>query len=185
MNVLIVTAGHSLFDAKGQLNSYLAYLTENYLGNHGYEVKFSDTTKHWDAEREVEKLLWADCIIYIVPIMWFNMPAPMVRWLNEVLIYKRTFVITDEYGEGGLLKANQFMIVTTSNMKRTDLGNCYVLRNTDHIDGVLQPLIMTSEYLNVRQQLPTFHADNVIAGDTQWIKEAYLAHLSARLPTIE
>lgn len=28
MNALIVTAGYSIFDAKGQLNSFLAYLTE-------------------------------------------------------------------------------------------------------------------------------------------------------------
>jgi len=184
MKVLIVSAGYSLFDAKGQLNSYLAFLTEEHLSSQGYEVKFSDTGKDWDARREVEKLLWADSIIYIMPIMWFNMPAPLVRWLDEVLIYKKTFVITDEYGEGGQLNADRFMIVTTSNMKRSDLGNCYVLRNSAHIDGVLQPLIMTNEYLSVRQQLPTFHADNVIAGDTRWIRDAYLNHLHEHLPAI-
>jgi len=29
--ILIVTAGYSIFDAKGQLNSFLAYLTETNL----------------------------------------------------------------------------------------------------------------------------------------------------------
>ena len=83
MKILIVTAGYSIFDAKGQLNGYLAYLTEQKLSGE-HEIKLSDTTKEWDVARELDKLLWADCIIYIMPIMWFNMPAPMVKWLGEV-----------------------------------------------------------------------------------------------------
>ncbi len=178
MKILIVTAGYSIFEAKGQLNGFLAYLTQKNLTERGHEIKVSDVVKDtWDVDREVEKLLWADTIIYITPIMWFNMPAPMVRWLDEVLLYEKTFVITDEYGEGGRVSANNFMIVTTSNLKKSDLGNGYVLNNASHIDDLLQPLIMTNTYLSVRNQIPTFHADNVIAGDTSWIQSAYENHL--------
>jgi len=180
MKTLVVTAGYSLFDAKGQLNSYLAYLTEKILTEKGHKIKISDTTKDtWDVDREVEKLLWAETIIYIMPIMWFNMPAPMVRWLDEVLLYGKTFLITDEYGEGGQVPANNFMIATTSNMKSSDLGKGFVLKEAPHIDDVLQPLIMTNNYLSIRNQIPTFHADNVIAGDTNWIESAYEKHLNA------
>lgn len=178
MKTLIVTAGYSIFDAKGQLNGFLAYLTEKNLAGKGHEVKFSDVTKNWNVDREVEKLLWADSIIYIMPIMWFNMPAPMVKWFDEVLVYNKTFVITDEYGEGGQIPANKFMIVTTSNMKASDIGNCFVLKDSQHIDDILQPLIMTNNYLSIREQIPTFHADNVIAGDTRWIEGAYEKHLN-------
>lgn len=178
MKILIVTAGYSIFDAKGQLNSFIAYLTEKNLTEKGHKVKVSDVTKDtWDTDREVEKLLWADTIVYVMPIMWFNMPAPMVKWFDEVLLYNKTFVITDEYGEGGQLPAENFMIVTTSNMKSSDLGKGFVLKNAPHIDDVLQPLIMTNNYLSVRNQIPTFHADNVIAGDTDWIEPAYIKHL--------
>lgn len=179
MNILIVTAGYSLFDAKGQLNGFLAYLTEKNLNAKAHTVKFSDTVKDYDVDREVEKLLWADTIIYIFPIMWFNMPAPMVKWLAEVLLYKKTFIITDEYGEGGQVPADNFMIVTTSNMKSSDLGKGFVMKNTPHIDGVLQPLIMTNQYLSVRNQLATFHAGDVIAGDTSVIEANYNQHLNA------
>jgi len=140
-------------------------------------VKFSDVTKDYDVDREVGKLLWAETIIYITPIMWFNMPAPMVKWLDEVLVYKKTFVITEEYGEGGQIPADNFMIVTTSNMKSSDLGKGFVMKDTPHIDGVLQPLIMTNNYLSIRSQIPTFHASNVIASDTSWIEPAYTKHL--------
>ena len=178
MKILVVTAGYSIFDAKGQLNGYLAHLTEKNLAAKGHIIKFSDVTKDtWDANREVDKLLWADTIIYIMPIMWFNMPAPMVKWLDEVLIYNKTFVITDEYGEGGQVSAENFMIVATSNMKSTDLGKGFVLKNAPHIDDVLQPLIMTNTYLSIRQQIPTFHAGDVIAGDTDWIGPEYEKHL--------
>ena len=98
------------------------------------------TKDTWDADREVAKLLWADTIIYIMPIMWFNMPAPLVKWLGEVLIYKKTFVITDEYGEGGQVPADNFMIVTTSNMKSSDLGKGYVLKDAAHIDDILREM---------------------------------------------
>jgi len=176
--ILIVTAGYSIFDAKGQLNSFLAYLTEKALSKKGYDIKISDVIKDtWDTDREVEKLLWADTVIYILPIMWFNMPAPMVEWFDKVLLYKKTFIITDEYGEGGQVPADNFMIVTTSNLKKSDLGKGFVLKNALHIDDVLQPLIMTNNYLSIRNQISTFHADNVIVGDTSWIEEAYLKHL--------
>lgn len=179
MKILLVTAGYSIFDAKGQLNSFLAYLTEKNLTEKNHNVKISDVTKDiLDIDREVEKLLWADTIIYITPIMWFNMPAPLVKWFDEVLIYEKTFTITKEYGEGGKVSANNFMIVTTSNLKSSDLGKGVVLKNSPHIDGILQPLIMTNNYLSIRNQIPTFHADNVIAGDTTWIKSEYEKHLN-------
>ncbi len=179
MKVLIVTAGYSIFDAKGHLNGFLSYLTEKTLKEKGHDVKISDTTKDTlSVEREVDKILWADAVIYITPIMWFNMPYPLVKWLDECLVYKKTFVITDVYGEGGQVPADKFMIVATSNMKSSDLGKCYVLRDAKHIDDVLQPLIMTNNYLSIRNQLPTFHADNVIQGDTSWIEKSYIKHLN-------
>jgi ferredoxin len=46
------------------------------------------------------------------------------------------------------------------------------------IDDLLQPLIMTNHYLSIRNQIPTFHADNVIAGETHWIKKDYVKHLN-------
>ena len=141
MKILIVSAGYSIFDAKGQLNSFLSYLSEKKLSGKGHDIKISDVTKDtWDADREVAKVLWADTIIYIMPIMWFNMPAPLVKWLGEVLIYKKTFVITDEYGEGGQVPADNFMIVTTSNMKSSDLGKGYVLKDAAHIDDILREM---------------------------------------------
>jgi modulator of drug activity B len=178
MNALVVTAGYSIFDAKGQLNGYLAYLTEKNLTEKGHKVKFSDVTKDtWDVDREVAKLLWAETVIYIMPIMWFNMPAPMVKWMDEVLLYEKTFIITEEYGEGGQIPADNFMIIATSNMKSSDLGKGFVLKNAPHIDDILQPLIMTNNYLSIRNQIPTFHAGDVIAGDTGWIESAYETHL--------
>jgi len=183
MKILLVTAGYSIFDAKGRLNGFLAHLTESNLTAKGHQVKSSDVTKDsWDVDREVAKLLWADAIIYITPIMWFNMPAPMVKWLDEVLVYGKTFVITEEYGEGGLVPADKFMIVTTSNLKASDLGKGFVLKDAPHIDDLLRPLIYTNTYLSIREQIPTFHAGDVIAGDTAWIEAAYVAHLDSHFP---
>ena len=185
MKILLVTAGYSIFDAKGQLNSFLAYLTEKNLAEKGHKIKISDVTKDtWNAEREVEKILWAETIIYITPIMWFNMPVPMVKWLNEVLLYEKTFIMTEKYGEGGQVPADKFMIVTTSNLKSSDLGKGFVLKDAPHIDDLLRPLIHTNTFLSIRDQIPTFHAGNVIAGDTRWIEPAYIDHLNHHFKSV-
>jgi hypothetical protein len=76
------------------------------------------------------------------------------------------------------------MIATTSNLRKSDLGKGCVLKKAAHIDDLFQPLIMTNNYLSIRDQLPTFHADNVINGDTSWIKSAYLDHLDKHFNTI-
>ncbi len=56
MKILLVTAGYSIFDAKGHLNSLLAYLTEKNLSEKGHKVKISDVTKDtWSVDREVER----------------------------------------------------------------------------------------------------------------------------------
>jgi modulator of drug activity B len=185
MKILLVTAGYSIFDAKGQLNSFLAYLTEKNLTKKGHEIKISNVIKDsWDVDREVAKLLWAETLIYITPIMWFNMPAPMVKWLDEILLYEKTFIITEKYGEGGQVPADKFMIAATSNLKSSDLGKGFVLKNAPHIDDVLQPLIMTSNYLSIRNQIPTFHAGDVVAGDTKWIESAYESHLDTHFKKV-
>jgi len=59
------------------------------------------------------------------------------------------------------------------------MGKGFVLKDTPHIDDLLRPLIHTNAYLSIRDQIPTFHAGNVIAGDTSWIEQAYQAHLDS------
>jgi len=44
INILVVTAGHSIFDAKGELGSFLAFLTEKNLTEKGHKVRVSDVT---------------------------------------------------------------------------------------------------------------------------------------------
>lgn len=177
MKTLIVSAGQILYGAKGQLNRHLTDLTHATLKELGYDIKFSDATSAWTVETELAKLLWADVVIYITPIMWFNIPSSLARWLEEVLVYGKAFAGAKEYGEGGLVPASKFMIVATSNLKSSNLGSGFVLRNTPRIDSLLQPLILTNVYLSIRNQVPTFHADDVVFGDTSWIEDSFRNHL--------
>ena len=55
----------------------------------------------------------------------------------------------------------------------SDLGKGVVLKNAPHIDDIVQSLILTNNYLSIRDQIPTFHVGNVVAGDTGWIEAAY------------
>jgi len=136
----------------------------------------------WNIEEEIEHLHWADAIVYHFPIWWFGAPALLKEYFDEVLQHRKTFLITDIYGEGGQLGGKAFMLVVTSNMKASDLGACPVLEQYQHIDDVLVQPILTNHYLGLREQWPTFHADNVIAGDTSHLEQDFIAHLQQVIP---
>ncbi len=177
MNGLINSKTYDQFVKLHKENPQIKTIIEGTIGGSIDDDTIKDNLS---VDRELKKLLWADIIIYITPIMWFNMPAPMVKWLSEVLLYKDTFIITEEYGEWGQVPAEKFMIVTTSNMKSSDLWKGEVLKNASHIDDLMQPLIMTNNYLSIRKQIPTFHAGDVIAWDTSWIESAFIKHLDEK-----
>lgn len=187
MNILILTTNPKLYAAKGELNATLAALTEGFARRQGHSVQVRNLAAikavgGWNIEEEIEHLHWADAIVYHFPIWWFGAPALLKEYFDEVLQHRKTFLITDIYGEGGQLGGKAFMLVVTSNMKASDLGACPVLANYQHIDDVLVQPILTNRYLGLREQWPTFHADNVIAGDTSHLEQNFIAHLQQVIP---
>ena len=178
MNILVITANQVLYAAEGKMNEILSGVTKNFFKEGGHTVLISDIGDgKWDINEEVSKLKQADIIIYHHPMWWFNMPNILKKYLDEVLLYNETFVITEVYGEGGQLQNKKFMVTVTSNMKKSDLGTAPILKKYHSIDDILVPLIITNQYLGIREQIPTFHADDIIKGDTTNTTDVYLAHL--------
>lgn len=181
MKVLLIKANQKLYASEGKLNNALCMKSKD-IFEEAHEVEISDIADgKWDIEKEVRKLKEADLIIYHFPMWWFGVPNNLKKYLDEVLLYEETFVITDIYGEGGQLINKKFKIVVTSNMKKSDLGTAPILKKYHMVDELLTQLIITNNYLGIREQLPTFHADNVIKGDTSNILQDYEVHLQLAL----
>jgi len=179
MIILLIKANPKLYEAKGGLNADL-FSTSSDLFLAKHTILTSDIADgKWNITREIDKLKQADLIIYHFPVWWFGVPSILKRYFDEVLVHKETFVMTDGYGEGGQLVGKKFMLVVTSNMKKSDLGTSVLLKEYSNIDEILTQVILTNKYIGIQEQLTTFHADDVIQGDVTNVIDSYRSHLQA------
>jgi NAD(P)H dehydrogenase (quinone) len=68
-----------------------------------------------DLQDEIEKVAWADLLIFQFPVWWSSMPAILKGWFDRV--FAQGFVVDIEKGcvyERGLLKGKKAMIVATT-----------------------------------------------------------------------
>ncbi|MEZ5333826.1 MAG: NAD(P)H-dependent oxidoreductase [Methanolobus sp.] len=67
-----------------------------------------------DIMREMEKVKWADFIVFHFPIFFTGMPAIMKGWIDRVFAAGFAFSpIKDRVYENGLLKGKKVMIITS------------------------------------------------------------------------
>jgi NAD(P)H dehydrogenase (quinone) len=84
---------------------YLVYALEQ---RQGYEAK----TLAPDIMGELEKLQWADLVIFNFPIYWFSMPAILKGWVDRVLISGLCYGGMRFYDRGGLRGKKAMLAVT-------------------------------------------------------------------------
>jgi NAD(P)H dehydrogenase (quinone) len=84
---------------------YLVYALEQ---RKGYESR----TLAPDILAELEKLQWADLVIFNFPIYWFSMPAILKGWVDRVLISGLCYGGVRFYDRGGLRGKKAMLAVT-------------------------------------------------------------------------
>ncbi|KWR89132.1 NAD(P)H-dependent oxidoreductase [Cupriavidus sp. IDO] len=97
-------ADHDDFGSRANAD-YLVYALEQ---RHGYEKK----TLAPDILGELEKLEWADLVIFNFPIYWFSMPAILKGWVDRVLISGKCYGGMRFYDRGGLRGKKAMLAVT-------------------------------------------------------------------------
>ena len=70
-------------------------------------------TLHHDIKREIEKLAWADHVIFQFPLWWFSVPAILKGWLDRVLV-KGFAYDAGKVFDNGLLKGKTASIITST-----------------------------------------------------------------------
>ena len=124
-NVFIIN-GHQYWEiSKGELNKSLVELAKDVLVQNGFSVKTTHIDNAYDAKEEVEKMMWADFIIFQTPIYWFSIPWGFKKYIDEVYMAGRGKIFNDDgrtrsdpnkkYGSGGLMQGKKYMLSTTWN----------------------------------------------------------------------
>ena len=124
-NVLLVN-GHQYWEiAKGELNKSLIELASRVLTQKGYTIKTTNVEEDYQSQEEVEKILWADVIIFQMPVYWFSFPWKFKKYIDEVYMTGYGTLFNDDgrtrsdpnkkYGSGGLLQGKKYMLSTTWN----------------------------------------------------------------------
>ena len=74
-----------------------------------------------DIKREQEQVIWADTIVVIYPLWWFDRPAILKGWFDRVFTNGFAFSF-NEQGVKGLLKGKRAMVVVTAGGTKEDFG---------------------------------------------------------------
>jgi len=129
--ILVINAGQNFGHSGGKFNQTVTDKTESFFrGIPGVEVKITHTDSDYNPDEEVEKLVWADYIIYHTPIWWFQLPHGFKKYIDEVFTagHQKGIYSSDgrsrqnpeiNYGTGGMLGGRKYMLTTSWNAPET------------------------------------------------------------------
>ena len=134
-NILIINA-HQRYPGKseGKLTKTLIDTASEILKDREYELKHTDIESGYEVKKELEKLQWADGIIFQYPVYWMHMPWIAKKYIDEVFSGGKGSVtfISDgrsssdpscRYGTGGLLGGKKYMLSMTYNCPASEFDN--------------------------------------------------------------
>lgn len=152
---------------------YLVYALEQ---RHGH----ANGTLAADILGELDKLRWADLVIFNFPLYWFSVPAIMKGWFDRVLVSGLCYGGTRFYDKGGLKGKRAMMTLTLGGQPHMlQAGGVH-----DALDDMLRPLLRgTLGYVGLTV-LPPFVAYHVpyIAPEE---RSAMLEDYRVRLRTLD
>lgn len=123
-----------------------------------------------DVKAELDKLLWADAVIFQFPLWWFSVPAILKGWIDRVFAFGFAYGVGehsdkrwgDRYGEGTLKGKRALLSVTAGGWEEH-----YSERGINGpIDDLLFPITHGTLYYPGMDVLPsfvTYKTDNVSA----------------------
>jgi len=148
--VFIINGGQKFAHSGGNFNSTLVQIdTDFFTRENGFELKITDINEKYILSEEVEKYVWADIIIYHLPIWWFSMPYKLKEYIDSVFTagHRKGMFYSDgrkaenpaiNYGTGGSLQGRKYIVTSTWNAPETAFtlpGEFFKQTSVD--DGVL------------------------------------------------
>ena len=170
-NVFLIN-GHQYWEiAKGELNKSLIELARNHLIAKDYSVKMTHIDDAYDAKEEVEKMMWADFIIFQTPVYWFSIPWGFKKYIDEVYMAGYGIMFDDDgrtrsepeknYGTGGLMLGKKYMLSTTWNAPRGAFNDEAEIFEGKDVDDVFFHFHKAQQFVGL-EQLPSFSCYDVL-----------------------
>ena len=159
--------------------------TAAWLKEHGHEVKVTRVDGDYKPEEELEKIMWADVLIWQLPGWWMGAPWTCKKYMDVVYISGFGKIYTGDgrtrsdaskkYGSGGLCQGKYVMISSTWNAPEIAFTDKDQFFGGIGIDGVWNSFIKAHEFIGMTP-LPSFASCDVIKNphideDTQRLKE--------------
>lgn len=134
-NVLIIN-GHQRYEqiAEGRLTNLFIDMASDFFTAHGFTVKHSIVESEYKVKDELDKLAWADYILFQYPVFWMGVPWITKKYIDEIFsggVNTVTYVNdgrsrTDpskKYGSGGLMQGKKYMLSLTYNCPKSEFSN--------------------------------------------------------------
>jgi NAD(P)H dehydrogenase (quinone) len=155
---------------------YLTYALEQRQG-------WTAQTLAPDIVAEVEKVQWADLIVFNFPVYWFSMPAILKGWVDRVFISGVCYGGKRIYDQGGL-KGKRAMLATSLGGQPHMFGPGAV---HGELETLLKPIhqgMLAYVGLTVLPPFVAFHVPYLKAPEREAIMADYRAHL-ARIDSLQ
>lgn len=104
-----------------------------------------------DIAAEQEDVRWADFLIFVYPIWWFERPAMLKGWFDRVFSTNFAYRYTEQGAIEGLLGGKQAAVITTSGASRENMEANGVDKSiqTNMIKGSLEFCGIQAKHLNL------------------------------------
>ncbi len=186
--ILLLNGGKQFAHSDGRLNETLHDTAVAFLDRAGFDVKTTYIDGGYDNQEEVEKILWADVVIYQMPGWWMGAPWTVKQYLDEIFtaghgsLYasdgRTRSDASQKYGSGGLIQGKQYMLSLTWNAPQEAFDEPGQFFEGKGVDAVYFPFHKANEFLGM-SRLPTFLATDVMKRpDVPATVAAYEAHLA-------
>ena len=189
-NILLINGAKTFAHSNGQLNDTLTELAQEVLSGLGHQVQVTRADSEYDAKAEVEKLLWADTVIYQMPGWWMGAPWTVKKYIDDVFTEGHGSLYANDgrsradaskkYGSGGLIHDKNYMLSLTWNAPMDAFNDAEQFFHGVGVDGVYLPFHKANQFLGM-QTLPTFIVNDVIKAPEV---EAYMAQYRNHLTQV-
>lgn len=162
--ILIINGSEKRNHSEGKLNAKFVDIATSLLSPH-YELIQTNISSGYNIEKEQDKFLACDYIIFQHPMFWFGIPSTFKKYIDDVYEYGKFFEHSDEYGFGGKLCGRQYMISATLNAPEEAFDNdkSYIFKGKN-VDDVMIGMHASQRYIGL-EMLPTFVAHNIFKID--------------------
>ena len=134
-NILIINA-HQKYEgiAEGHLTQVFINKANEFCKDSGFSVKNTHIDLGYDIKEELEKLEWADYVLFQFPVYWMGLPWVSKKYIDEVISAGQGSVTYEndgrsrddtskKYGSGGLMKGKSYMLSLTYNCPTSEFDN--------------------------------------------------------------